>query len=803
MLLKSLHLHNYRRYRNQYVEFPNEMIGIVGKNGTGKSTLIEAVGWCIYGRARTGNEEVRTSSAPPGEECAVKLEIEVGQDRFTVERRLRGKSTMASVHVNGGRTAQATGKDVSNFMATRIGMDLMAFTASVFAQQKELDAFSNLRSNERKKVVMRLLGIDSVDHAIIEIRRDHADCKREADTLKTTVKGVDVLEKERQEKMRERSYVTTLLRKARSRQSSCEKKAEALQKDVERQEGLRNVYDRAAAELAKYEAFEKSRVESVKDTARELREAKRAQARLDVLLPQVAGYEKEKGRVDGMDRDLLKFQELESARIQIKKLKAVAAGERKKNSVTRTRLAKLDGLVLEMGRVSKRLERLESDRKILDKKRSEIDQRKHVTRTKMEKINGDLESIRSLGEGMCPTCCRPLGSRLEPTIRNMEEQKRSLGGDMEYIEKEAEATEAKIAKMDAGIRSGNESISLLETKARDKASLEATLVAGEESLTSAESEIRAYEQEAARFEDLRYDRHEHARAKSRLASMSKKHDQKIRLEGDADRVPGLEARIRTLEDEADGARESIREQKAVIGRIGFDRNTYDKIKRRSKAADKTLLNQTVQTARLEGDLSLIMSLLKQIKDSIADEKDTAKKIERLADRAEMLSKLEDLMNDFKMDLMSRIRPALSHRMSGLLSRMTDGRYQSVEIDDSYGITIGDAGGSFTTARFSGGEQDLASLCLRIAISQEIADRAGITGPNFVVLDEIFGSQDAERKDRVLGVLSEISSQFRQILLITHIEEVKELLPYALHVIESSDGTVRIEVEGRRPEGLTE
>ena len=90
---------------------------------------------------------------------------------------------------------------------------------------------------------------------------------------------------------------------------------------------------------------------------------------------------------------------------------------------------------------------------------------------------------------------------------------------------------------------------------------------------------------------------------------------------------------------------------------------------------------------------------------------------------------------------------------------------------------------------------MANLCLRIAISQELAERAGGMQANFIVLDEIFGSQDEGRKNNILEALSELSNQFKQILIITHVEDVKEMLPYVLTIKENSDNTVKIEREG--------
>ena len=76
-------------------------------------------------------------------------------------------------------------------------------------------------------------------------------------------------------------------------------------------------------------------------------------------------------------------------------------------------------------------------------------------------------------------------------------------------------------------------------------------------------------------------------------------------------------------------------------------------------------------------------------------------------------------------------------------------------------------------RFSGGEQDLANLCLRLAIADWVSKERNVD-LGFVILDEVFGSQDEERRQRLLSELRALSNRFRQMLVITHLPEIAEL-----------------------------
>jgi exonuclease SbcC len=81
---------------------------------------------------------------------------------------------------------------------------------------------------------------------------------------------------------------------------------------------------------------------------------------------------------------------------------------------------------------------------------------------------------------------------------------------------------------------------------------------------------------------------------------------------------------------------------------------------------------------------------------------------------------------------------------------------------------------------SGGEQDIANLCLRLAISQMIAERAGQSF-SLLILDEVFGSLDESRRQNVVELLRGLGDRFEQVILITHIEQVREGLDRVISV----------------------
>ena len=140
--------------------------------------------------------------------------------------------------------------------------------------------------------------------------------------------------------------------------------------------------------------------------------------------------------------------------------------------------------------------------------------------------------------------------------------------------------------------------------------------------------------------------------------------------------------------------------------------------------------------------------------------------------------LDEAFTRLRGELNARVRPELGELASAFLADVTEGRYTQLEIDEAYNIVILDEGEEKPV--ISGGEEDVANLVLRLAISQMIAERAGHP-LSLLILDEVFGSLDVERRDRVIQLLHRLEDRFDQVILITHIETVREGLDRVIRV----------------------
>ena len=143
MILKTLTLINYRKFRKETIEFPDGITGVVGLNGVGKSTIFESVAWALYGSvaARTGADQIKRDTAKISDPCKVILDFQYEGDAYRIIREMSGKNFTINATLIKNSELIATGAGIVNkYIQKKLGMDFKSFYTSIFAKQKELNA---------------------------------------------------------------------------------------------------------------------------------------------------------------------------------------------------------------------------------------------------------------------------------------------------------------------------------------------------------------------------------------------------------------------------------------------------------------------------------------------------------------------------------------------------------------------------------------------------------------------------------------------------------------------------------------
>lgn len=801
MLLKRIHLKNYRRYRDEDIEFPTGITGIVGRNGAGKSTLIEAIGWCLYGNnaSRTKKDQIKTTGIVENEDCKVTLEMMMGSDSVQIIRELRGKnsSVHASAFVNGNTKADAIGmREVSEFVARRTGMDHVAFFTSVFAKQKELDSLSNLQPGERKKTIMRLLRINKIDDAINLIRSDNRGSHDKITYLQSNLKDVSSLEKNSKQIKAEKVKVEEKIKDK-------DDKIEELVNEVKRNKSefashkkRYREYNKVSKEHAKTKEKKNARKKEKETIESDLKTAKISEKRMKLIAPKVKEFESIKKEKTKLESLYVKFKEKEVLERQYSSIGSKTKKQDSFNKGIEKNLSRLKGIDQELGKQEKIKSDLEKKKESLTESISTVLTEIKGFQAQKNKLDKEFSKIKGLGKnGDCPTCKRPLKNHLPHVSKLFTDEISKLDKKIDENSEKKKQLESELETIKKKILSQTKEIKSLDQKRTERTTLETKLQEGKRILSAMIKDGKNLEKKLKKFSGIKYERRHHLSINKQFEKISEINNESIKLSSDVKRIPLLTKRQResiSMISKLD-RKEKIEEKKLVS--INYDKYEYKKSETNLNKAKENHRETRENWIELKGELKNLDIKQKQIVKEIQEEKEKEKTIDIENKKIGSRSKLEKIMNEFKLDLISRIRPILSQRSSELFREITKGKYPAMELDDDYNIKIEDEGNSFTTERFSGGEGDLANLCLRIAISQELAERSGGMQSNFIALDEVFGSQDDERKNNILKALSELSNQFKQILVITHVEDVKETLPYVLTIKDDSENFVKVETEG--------
>ncbi len=912
MLLKTLTLRNYRKYKNADVEFPDGVIGIIGLNGVGKTTLIEAIGWALFGHhaARTTKELIKREGASANEPCSVTLEFELENEKYRVVREMTGKNLVpkASLVIN-GKLITSNAEEVTGVIEDRIGMDYQSFFTSVFARQKELNALSSMKAAERKKLVLRMLGIERVEKSIQGIREDKRGKEKLIEGIKAATvdkegrKKIEVLESERRDLERGKEELLPVLKEIEAAKAVKEEKAREAKEELEtatrkyekymelsnnlgdiksdlentrrrreeKEKELRDLHvkkkqlEGIADKEAQYFMFKqkKEELDAIREKyqrKRELlkreeqieREIRRREEEIERGKEKEAGFE---GVEDALESQMQLKAEMEETRekhqqkeeLTRRKEKAMQEIEGREERTGRLKVARAEfaGIEERLEGLKRRIEEIRKQKGSIQSSLGALKSTALQNKKDAEERIAKRKEIEKLGpDGECPMCERRLETHYERLIKKLGNEikarkekfhssyaeykrkkeelvskereedscihedktleksitkKRELDTRIEHEEKELNRWKDELGGISTDLKpfetvkfDKNEykeviaKLNELEKRVRGKKELEAEIIHEVRELERWKNEFETIKNDLSPIRGVEFDEQDYKNVISTLNNLEDAYRQIIGLRAETGRIEEVEHNVRTLNEQESKVVRDITALQRQIQELAFDKMAYVEMRAGYERKQDELNDTKLKLVEKRTEFENVCKVIERVLEEIAEQKRLAEEKEKEETEIMYLHLLEKIMNDFKVYMVGMIRPMLSDYASDLLRRLTDGKYGKVELDENYDVFIYDDGTPYEINRFSGGEEDLANLCLRLAISAVVSERSAIQ-TNFIILDEIFGSQDALRKRNIITALSELSKKFRQIFLITHIEEVKDYMEYVLRVTEDEEG----------------
>lgn len=209
--------------------------------------------------------------------------------------------------------------------------------------------------------------------------------------------------------------------------------------------------------------------------------------------------------------------------------------------------------------------------------------------------------------------------------------------------------------------------------------------------------------------------------------------------------------------------------KKNLKKIKFNNEDYQKIKSLFINANSII---NTKQKEINNDKQNILKIDFEIKSLIKQEndfKEDKKQIDFLVLEVDNLNLKKSIMSDYIIYLLNYLKPKIEDLASEYFTIITDYKYSQITLDEEYNILIDQK----NLYLYSWWEIDLANLCLRLSLGQNLTS-AKWNPINFLVLDEVLSSQDTQRQQNILKNLKKLENKFSQIILISHLEEMKEL-----------------------------
>jgi len=805
MRINYLELRNYRRFEHIRLELPDGVVGIVGSNGAGKSTLVESIAWALFGNqkdiVRAGKDSIRRNDAKAGESTVARLDFSYAGDEYIVTREMSGKALTidASLTVNGKEVATG-GSEVSELIERKLGMDYKSFFISVFAKQKDLAALSSMNPSERRAKILRMLGIDRLDWVLEEAgRREKSKREKVDETRNVLIDGNGQpkrigLKNRIEELQRGGEAAAKEVARLKREREALKEQEDALDKRVAetnaRLKTLREAGRRIESEKAQLASCKKD-TERINKSIEEAEKAKEKAGKLSDINSQLSEMKQRRE----------KLASLKSAHENLRKMQSDLKEIDEEISSVGREVAKGEEESGRSGDVAAAKAEQKAQIESLEKEASGVRDNQAELREKIRALKGSVESeekhlgeMEKLGpESVCPTCERPLGEHHAALKEKITSSIAKTKGDIKEFEASHKDATSRMSELSQAIDAAKRKEEALSKKEKRLLQLERDIEAGKRNLKTLEARKSKLSDEIRKVSSEKYDEEELKSLTAELERLNGERDALVEAASLAKKMPELKEALTKSKAEAE------RHEAFILG-AKYDPTECELLESASEELE-------VRRKSLRGNSNEIyeamLSMTKKSEGASAGIREAQKEFESLDVAEKKLNVLEEdlayavrlseLMKAFRNSLVARIIPTLSQAASGLLSQLTNGRYSSLTLDDSYNIFIEDGGVKHVLERFSGGESDLANLCLRLAISRVIAERSGTQGINLLVLDEIFGSQDASRKRNLMASFNALSNQFRQILLITHIEDIRDDLGSVIEVYEDENGESRVRV----------
>ena len=820
---------------------------ISGHNGAGKSSLLDAITWSLFGEARGKSSDVINLNADV-KAAEVALTFQHEGNTYRVQRTLpRNKNTVLEFQIKNGEEwrplTEKTTRDTQARIEQTLRLDYETFVNASFFLQGKADQFTQQNATKRKEVLGNILGLEAWEEYKNRTAEKRKAIEREVDEIDGRIAEIDAeLAEEDTRKTRLVELEASLkgLTSARAAQESVLEniKKNAALLDEQRkltstllaglqrsQTALSGLEARLAAKQADHASYA-SLVDRAKEIEFEYKEWQRIRKELEE-------WEKTASQFREHDKErapLLEKIAVEKARLEEEKRALTIEEEELSNqssviSELKEEIAKAEKALQEAeASIASRVE-LEAKRNEAREHQAAMKVENETLKVEMNQLKERIEALKSADGAVCPVCGQELSEKhRKSTLKQLEAEGKDKGDKYRANTEESKSlaklitnyelqvtnlssAENERVKMVSEVSQLTERVERLEALAKDWESTGKKRLKEVEKLLGSGKYASDEQKQLAKLDKelakLGYEASTHDGAREKENELRSVEEEYSNLKSAKEVIKQIESEIASLKEESGKRKAEVdelqKEYDAAVSALKEAEINAPNL----EDAERELFRVREEENKVRSELGGAQQRVDILKTQRARKKDFEQERQEYQ---KQVARHRTLERAFGKDgvpalLIEQALPQIETKANDLLDRLSDGQmsirfvtqaeYKDKKRDDlkeTLDIQISDAAGVRNYEMYSGGEAFRVNFALRLALSEILAQRKGARLQTLVI-DEGFGSQDVQGRQRLIEAINLVKNDFAKILVITHLDELKDAFPTRIEVEKGEHGSV--------------
>ena len=851
MIPIEIELENFMSYREPAVLNLSavHLACITGENGAGKSTLLDAITWALFGncRAPSRDDVINRRAVKDNDAARVRLDFELEGNRYRVLRvQPPNKTGLLEFQLSTGdgqwkSLTEATKSATQQQLDELLRMNYETFTNASFLLQGQADEFTVKTPGERKRILGDLLGVSHWDRYRERASQERRDADKEVAALDGRLQDVDAelgQEPLRQERLKTARATHNAARLQRETQALLVSSIQTYEAAVRQHQALVDSLANNLAQtrsgltrLRQTRAQRQTELETLQTTLDQAVDIENRFAEWQAATAELAALDEKSRRWNQLNNQRQQAQlVVERERSRLQQMRTELQQRQQEAAAREIQLQTLER-DLEAGRsqvaaLRRQLDARETLRALLGERQGELgslNQEQAHLKDEMEKMKERQERLQREESGRCPLCGQELtldhraaviaeiqeeGGKLGDRYRANQQALTACQQELKDVQQQLQA----LTPVERDLRAAEKLETTLHTQVEQNSQLLAQwkdqdagrLAEVERQLAENTFAADSQAEIATRDADLAsldYDPELHAQARARAEELAPAQQQHQTLnqaraahKPQAAALQDLDAQIDEQEQRVAELEQQHQQALSDVQKLGPGPDT-------DLATAERELNRLREEEVLASKAVGAAEQALQALDTLRQQREVLVKSRRqITHNVALLQQLERAFgrNGVQALLIEHALPAIENSANELLDRLTNGEMRVTfstqrqlkstdALAETLDIDIADNAGRRPYEMYSGGEAFRVNFAIRIALSQLLAQRAGARLQTLVI-DEGFGSQDPEGRQRLIEAINEIKDDFARVLVITHIDELRDAFPLRIQVNKAAGGS---------------